>query len=216
MRWIMAVLASALTTFLIMPIHYRWIGHVNHNWMLITKVLPTLICAAFAGVALISRGGERYAWLVFTGLCICAAADVMLGVHFVTGGALFLLGHLFYMAAFCTRQRPDKWSLVVFAAALALLWLFVWHFKPRIHPPLLFAGVLLYAAALAALLALSLPMPFRSFSARTLLAALGAIIFVLSDMGVCHGMLYRIPKKLDFTYLGIYYLAQLLLGLSVF
>ena len=121
MRWIMALLASAATAFLIMPIHYRWIGHVNHNWMLITKVIPTLLCAAFAGAALIRSGGERYAWLIFIGLCICAAADVMLGIHFVTGGALFLLGHLFYMAAFCTQQRPNKWSFVIFAAALVLL-----------------------------------------------------------------------------------------------
>ena len=59
-------------------------------------------------------------------------------------------------------------------------------------------------------------MPFRQFSTRTLLAALGALIFVLSDMGVCHGMMCRIPKKLDYLYLGIYYLAQLLLGLSAF
>jgi len=33
---------------------------------------------------------------------------------------------------------------------------------------------------------------------------------------VCHGMLCKIPKKLDYVYLGIYYLAQLLLGLSAF
>ena len=52
--------------------------------------------------------------------------------------------------------------------------------------------------------------------ASALFAALGALIFVLSDMGVCHGMLCRIPKKLNFLYLGIYYLAQLLLGLSAF
>ena len=216
MRWILALLAILLTVFLIMPIHFRWIGHVNHHWMLITKVIPTIICAVFAGAALICGKGEPYAWLIFAGLCICAAADVMLGVHFITGGALFLTGHLFYMAAFCTQQRPYRWSFLVFAIALTLLWLYVWQFKPKIHHPLLFAGVLLYAAALAVVLSLSLPMPFRHFSARTLLAALGAVIFVLSDMGVCHGMLCRIPKKLDFLYLGIYYLAQLLLGLSAF
>lgn len=216
MRWILALLAVVSTAFLIMPIHYRWIGHVSHNWMLITKVIPTLMCAAFAGAALVLGNGERYAVLIFIGLCICAAADVMLGIHFVTGGGLFLLGHLFYMAAFCTQQRPNRWSFLVFAAALALLWLFVWQFKPRIHHPLMFAGVLLYAAALAVVLSLSLPMPFCHFSVRTLLAALGAVIFVLSDMGVCHGMFCKIPKQLDYTYLGIYYLAQLLLGLSAF
>ena len=216
MLWMLSALAAGLTAFLIMPVHYRWIGHVGRKGMLLTKVLPTLICAAFAGAALVFRGAERYAWLVFIGLCICAAADVMLSLHFVTGGALFLLGHLFYMAAFCTQQRPDQWTLVVFAAALVLLWLFVWQFRPRIQQPMLFAGVLLYSTALAMLLALSLPMPLRALSGRTALAALGAVIFVLSDMGVCHGMLYRIPKKLDFVYLGIYYLAQLLLAISAF
>lgn len=215
MRWIMAVLAVVLTVFLIMPIHYRWIGHIGRLGLFVTKVIPTLICAAFAGGALL-RGGDRYSLFIFIGLLICAAADVVLGIHFVTGGALFLAGHICYIAAFCTQQRPGWWSLPVLIAALALLWMFVWQFKPQIHHPLMFVGVLLYAAALAVVLSLSLPMPFRHFSARTLLAALGALIFVLSDMGVCHGMLCKIPKKLDFVYLGIYYLAQLLLALSAF
>ena len=160
--------------------------------------------------------GGRYAALIFVGLCICTAADHMLGVHFVTGGFLFLTGHLFYMAAFCTHQKPSWWSLPVFVIALALLWLFVWQFRLKIPNTLMFSGVLLYATALAVLLAFALPMPVRAFSSRTLLAALGAFIFVLSDLGVCHGMMYRIPKKLSFLYLGIYYLAQLMLGLSAF
>lgn len=215
MRWIMAILAVFVTVLLIMPIHYRWIGHITHPWTHVTKVMPTLICAAFAGAAL-GNTGERYSLLIFIGLLICAAADVMLGIHFVTGGALFLAGHICYIAAFCHHQRPNWWSAVVFAAALVLLWLFLWQFRPRIHNPMLFAGVLLYSAALAVVLGLSLPMPFRSLSARSLLAAVGALIFVLSDMGVCHAMLYAIPQKLNFCYLGIYYLAQLLLALSAF
>ena len=80
----------------------------------------------------------------------------------------------------------------------------------------MFVLVRIYSAALAVVLALSLPLPFVDFSARTLLAALGALVFVLSDMGVCHGMMRKISKKQDFLYLGIYYLAQLLLGLSAF
>ena len=215
MRWILAGLAVLLTVFLIMPIHYRWIGHVTRTGVQVTKVLPTLMCAAFACAGLISGGG-RYAMLILIGLCIGAAADHLLGVHFVTGGFLFLGGHLFYMAAFCTQQKPSWWSLPVFVIALALLWLFVWQFRPKIPHTLLFSGVLLYATGLAALLAFALPMPVRAFSVRTLLAALGAIIFVLSDLGVCHGMMCKIPKKLSFFYLGIYYLAQLLLGLSAF
>lgn len=215
MRWIMALLAILASVLVIMPAHYHRFGHLSRFWVQVTKVVPTLICAAFAGTAYFA-GGETYSLLIFIGLCVCAAADVMLGVHFVTGGALFLVGHLFYISAFCVQQPPSGWSIPVFAALLALLWLFVWHFRSRIQPPLLFLGVLTYSAALAVVLCLSLPMPFLAFSARTLLAALGAVIFVLSDMGVCHGMLFKIPRRLDACYLGIYYLAQLLLGLSAF
>lgn len=215
MRWFMALAAVLLTVLVIMPIHYRRFGPISTFWSHATKVIPTLLCAAFAGAACLS-GGDRYSLLVFVGLLICAAADVLLGVHFITGGALFLTGHLFYMAAFCTHQPPTVWSIPVFGAMLALLWLFLWQFKPRIQNRLMFLGVLLYSTALAVVLCLSLPMPFLALSQRTVLAALGAVVFVLSDMGVCHGMLCRISTRRDACYLGIYYLAQLLLGLSAF
>ncbi len=215
MQWLLALGAVLLTVLVIMPIHYHRFGRISWFWLQVTKVIPTLMCAAFAGAAVLG-GGDRYSLLVFIGLCICAVADVVLGIHFVTGGALFFTGHLFYIAAFCTQQTPTWWSVPVFALMLSLLWLFLWHFKPLIKNPLMFRGVQLYSAALAVVLSLSLPMPFLALSQRTLLAALGAVIFVLSDMGVCHGMLCKIPKKLDYAYLGIYYLAQLLLGLSAF
>ena len=215
MRWIIALLAVLATVLVIMPAHYHRFGRISRFWVQLTKVLPTLTCAAFAGAALLSGGG-RYALLVFIGLCVCAAADVMLGVRFVVGGALFLTGHLFYMAAFCTQQTPGWYCLPVFGVMLMLLWLFLSRFRPRIKPPILYRGVQLYGAALAVLLSFSLPLPFAACSQRTVLAALGAAIFVLSDMGVCHCMLCKVSRKRNFCYLGIYYLAQLLLALSAF
>jgi len=214
MRWILALLAVLSTVFLLMPILYRRIGHISRRWRLVVKMIPTLMCAAFAGTAYWG-GGDRYALLVFIGLCVCAAADGLLGVHFITGGAFFFAGHMFYIAAFCTQQRPTWWSLPVFAAMLGLLWLFLEHFRKDMNAHM-FVLVRIYSAALAVVLALSIPMPFLACSQRALLAALGAVIFVLSDMGVCHGMLCKISPRRDFAYLGIYYLAQLLLGLSAF
>lgn len=214
MRWIMAVLAVLATVLVITPLRNRCPGSKSRFWNLMLKVIPTLMCAAFAGASLL-HGGDRYSLLIFIGLCVCAVADVLLNIHFITGGALFFAGHLFYISAFCIQQTPTWWSLPVFAVMLGLLWLFLQHFRAGMSRKM-FMLVRIYSAALAVVLSLSLPMPFLAFSQRTVLAALGALIFVLSDMGVCHGMLCRISRRRDQCYLGIYYLAQLLLGLSAF
>ena len=72
------------------------------------------------------------------------------------------------------------------------------------------------SAALAVVLCLSLPLPFITLSERTVLAAVGAVLFVISDMGVCHSILANTSKRYSFFMLGVYYLAQLCLGRSAF
>lgn len=211
MHWMMALIAVLATAFVIMPARYCLSSRISRRWSLTLKVIPTLMCAAFAGTACL--GGDRYALLVFIGLCVCAVADVMLGVHFITGGALFFTGHMFYIAAFCIQQPPTWWSLPAFGGMLALLWLFLQRFRAGMSRKM-FTLARIYSAALAVVLSLSVPMPFLAFSQRTLLSALGAVLFVLSDMGVCHGMLCKISRRRDYCYLGVYYLAQLLLALS--
>ena len=62
----------------------------------------------------------------------------------------------------------------------------------------------------------SLPLPLLAPSARSTLAALGAVTFVVSDMTLCHNLLLKRPGSCHFVSLGIYYMAQLLLALSAF
>lgn len=214
MRWILALLAALSSVFVIMPLRSRFPKRENCFLNLTLKVIPTLMCAAFGGAAYLS-GGDQYALLIFIGLCIGAVADVVLGIHFITGGVLFLTGHLFYMSAFCLQQPPTLWSLPVMAAAYGLLCLFMHRLQNGLSKKMIVLAHI-YCAGLAVVLGLSLPMPFMALSQRTLLAALGAFVFVLSDMGVYHGIVCKISRRRDFFYLGIYYLAQLLLSLSAF
>ena len=86
-----------------------------------------------------------------------------------------------------------------------------WAFTASAFPSLA-TGVV----ALAALLAFSLPLPLLAPSARSTLAALGAVTFVVSDMTLCHNLLLKRPSSCHFVSLGIYYMAQLLLALSAF
>lgn len=214
MRWILALLAALSAVLVFMPLRFRYSKKEYPFWNLTFKVIPTLMCAAFGGTAFF-RSGDPYALFIFIGLCIGAAADVVLGIHFITGGVLFLAGHLFYMTAFCIQQPLTWWSLPVLLVSFGLLCLFLYHFRSGLNRKMTVLAHV-YSLGLSVVLCMSLPMPFLAFSQRTLLAALGAFIFVLSDMGVCHGIVCRISRRRDMFYLGIYYLAQLLLALSAF
>lgn len=217
MLWFIGLLAVAATWFGVMPLYFGRIPGFSKAQTLTVKTVPTASAALFALAAFLQSGGDnRYALLIFIGLCVCAAADYLLGVKFIVGGALFFTGHLFYLTALGGLRAPDGWSALVFALAVAGLWLFCRRYFRLFPSKLLYLGVLVYCCALGALLGFSLPIPFQTLSRRTVLAALGAALFVLSDMGTCHTILCKASRRFDYTSLGIYYTAQFLLGMSAF
>ncbi len=205
------ILSVALTWGMFMPAHFWAQARGRKALSLTVKVVPTMAAAAFASLA---RGADAYSAWLLAGLCVCALADVMLGVRFEVGGALFFAGHLLYLTALSFNQAPSVWSAAVFAVAWAGLWAFSARYRDLMPRKRLMAGVMVYAMALAALLAMSVPAAFAAPSRRTVLAACGASLFVLSDVTLCHNLLRHKPALWQYFSLGAYYMAQLLLGLS--
>ena len=208
--------ALALTWLVFNPLYQKGLPGRLKKKHLGIKAIPTTIAALFAAAAFFLFGGDRYSLLILIGLAVCTAADVMLGIKFIVGGVLFFSGHILYLTALGGYHSPTWWSLLVFALAVPALWLFCRQYAEKIPGKLLFAGVLLYSTALGALLAFSLPLPFLAPSRRSVFAALGALLFVLSDMGTCHCMLTKTSGRFDYISLGIYYSAQIFLGMSAF
>lgn len=213
MIWLAAAVLA--TWFLIMPVYFSRNPRMTQALRLAVKAVPTALAALFALIAY-SHGGETYALLIFIGLCVCTAADVLLGIQFIVGGALFLTGHIFYMTALGGLHTLSGALFPVALIAYAGLALFLRRYFPLFPHKLLIAGVLVYALALGLLLGFSLPLPFSVLSQRNVLAALGAALFVLSDMGTCHTILANPGRTFDYCSLGTYYTAQLLLGMSAF
>lgn len=211
------LLYIALTWLALMPARFRAMAKGYRKTSLALKALPTALAAAFAAAGCFAADGDDlYGLMIFIGLCICTLADIALDVRFEVGGALFFTGHAVYVAALSQYRVLSWWCLTVFVIALAGLWCFALRYRrcfPRAH---LLAGALVYVVALAALLAFSLPLPLLAPSARSTLAALGAVTFVASDMTLCHNLLLKRPVPYHFVSLGIYYMAQLLLALSAF
>ena len=180
--------------------------------VLFAPVFEELICRGVVLGSLRSRYGVTIAWLVsslFFGILHGQPVQVINAT--VIG---LVLGYV-YLAT------DSLWSVMILHAlnnAVAYLMLVTGHANTLLID--LIPGRTLYVAvyvvALAALLAFSLPLPLLAPSARSTLAALGAVTFVVSDMTLCHNLLLKRPSSCHFVSLGIYYMAQRLLALSAF
>ncbi len=209
--------AVALIWLLWMPLYFKTKRNKPLYPSLIIKIIPTLTAAAFAGYACFATAQpNNYSKLIFAGLCVCALADWMLEVRFEVGGGLFFAGHVCYVLALLLFRPFSAWSIAVFIVAEVGLLFFLSKYRREIKPHMLVYGLALYTAALASLLAFSLPLPFTAFSRGTVLSAVGAVLFVLSDLTLCHNTVRKKPDSWHFKSLGAYYMAQLLLALSTF
>ena len=182
---------------------------------IICKTLATLLVAGLAATALLDGQADLPAKLILVGLCVCAAADAMLELVFPVGGALFFTGHVIYIAAFLLLRPLTWWSLAVFVPLLALLlYILYGRYRNEIHAahPLLIVGLTVYAVALSSMVSTALPTPFLAFSPRMLCAAVGAVLFLISDATLLRNTLLERPAKDRFISLGIYYTGQLLIA----
>ena len=143
----------------------------NRKRELALKGGATLTAALLAGYGFAADPSASHGMLLL-GLCVCAAADVILDLHFLAGTAAFGLGHLCYCAAYLLAKTPGWGSLAVFLPLCGVI-AFLYPRLKRYAAPDSALPYLGYAVLISAMLALALPL-------RPLLLA-GALLFVLSD-----------------------------------
>lgn len=207
--------AWLLTWLLIMPVRFRRMkGGEDTPFTFVLKALPTAMAAAFACYAALSHNPGPYASWMALGLVVCLVADVVLGIQFAVGGGLFLCGHICYVLGLTSLVPITLWHGILFAVAMVILQGFLIAYRKRMTNKLIAYGVCVYAVALSALLASALPLPFLVQGFQPVMAAIGALLFVLSDATLCDNMINNRPLPNQYISLGIYYTAQFLLGLS--
>ena len=168
-------------------------------------------CGATAMAALVAllgclKSGIPAHWLVFAGLVVCTIADGVLCVHFIAGGALFALGHILYMVAFCMMNRPNWLCAIVFLCLVGLSAAVITRARGMLGNK--------YVLILAYAIILCLMVAFASIQAPLFLA--GAILFAVSDVLLGCLSITRWKKQMDYVSLVLYYLGQFLLGLAVY
>ena len=170
---------------------------------LILKGGTTLLAAIPAAYALFS-GGETFALWIMIGIVLCAAADVILELHFQGGMLAFGLGHICFIVAFASDGGIGA---VHFAAWALLSTAAVFYVRKAAEEST--EGKMpfvIYGLVIAAMLAASLT--------RGPIAAAGAALFVLSDGILLWGLLRPKPGYFDAAVMLSYWGAQFLLGVS--
>jgi alkenylglycerophosphocholine/alkenylglycerophosphoethanolamine hydrolase len=186
------------------------VGHDSVVARVILKSVPLLCLIVW--VRLIAR--DRYANLILAGLIFSLTGDVLLEISddlFVPGLIAFLIGHVWYIAAFVSVTRELKLPRALpFAAWVILAYLML---MPNLGS---------MAVPVAAYVIVIGSMMWRSGATVTnpvlrwqWLALIGALLFGLSDTLLAFKKFSGVTVGPHFTVIVLYWLGQSGLALSV-
>ena len=203
---VLALVSAALH----IPAEYggpRWRVYVFKP--LTTTLILAIGCLAAASVE------PRYQWAIVVGLVFSLAGDVFLmlpGDRFIAGLVAFLLAHIAYIVAFTTGAPLGSapWLLLPVAVVAAVILRVLWPGLGRLKVP-----VTIYVIVIVVMTWTALARASALTSPATLLAAVGAMLFLASDAILAlnrFGKPFRAGRALN---LATYFAGQWLIALSV-
>jgi len=154
-----------------------------------------------------------YRALVVAGLVFSLAGDVFLMLpsdRFVAGLASFLVGHLLYIAAFAGAGCFEPRALLPFLLVGGVVYVRLYPHVGALRFP-----VLAYVAAIAVMAWLATARWLGVGQLGSLLACIGAVLFVASDAALAVNRFVRPFRGSQTVVLGTYFPAQMLIALSI-
>lgn len=181
---------------------------------LVTKPLATAHIIAVAALAA-SPVPAAYKTLVLAGLVFSLLGDIALMFPekwFTAGLVAFLAAQVLYILAF--RPRPgNPPSAATFLPFVLFGLLMFFLLAPKLGP--MKVPVFVYIAAITAMAGFAAARYVDLGGTRTLLAFVGAVLFLVSDSVLAYDRFARKVPAARLLVLGTYFPAQLLIALSV-
>jgi uncharacterized membrane protein YhhN len=178
----------------------------------IFKPLTTIL---IIGIALLGVSPNAlYKTLIIVGLVFCLGGDVFLMLpakYFIMGLVSFLIGHIFYIAAFATDGGfALSWWLLPLIVYGAIMYAILHPHLGKMRGPVIAYLLVILTMAWQALTRWS---ALQTTSA--MLAAVGALTFVVSDSALALDRFREKFRSARVIVLTTYWLAQWLIALSV-
>lgn len=184
------------------------IGPAGGDWRILFKLIPMFFIILLA-LTTKTEGITKYHALIVCGLIFCAIGDYTLQ-WFIIGLSFFLVGHIFYIAAFyqANIKKAPKYvlyTLILFGLIISVI----------IPVGLLKDGDIVLAICVLSYICVILTMGWSSFRTGGNFSIIGACLFIISDTVLAlNKFTVDIPLSSEiimFTYYG----AQVFIALSV-
>lgn len=228
---------GSIILFLILVPQYLRLKKGNHrNIALTIKGLGTMIPIFFCLIATIQLSKDTHLefispslllefsrWLL-AGLLLCLFGDIVLGIHFEGGMGAFLIGHFCYISAFRKLAVFHPLSIGLFII-LFLVFIFFYssllktNKNSNVHNTNLSIFIivlfLIYGTVILVMVSIAFMLPF-TIGTFGILPAIGASLFVISDLILARNILIRVTPLSDAVSLYSYYAGQFALAMSVY
>ena len=187
-------------------------------------ILKGLASCCFVILGFLLSKGSNTAKLITTGLLLGCIADVLLNLRYVfkekgqliflVGIVVFLAGHIMYLIA-VMQGKPYWWICVIIGIVLTAL-LMIWIFKQITAKKAFKIFGVVYIGAIMLLNCVAIGNLIASPSAFTAIFAAGSLLFLVSDIVLILNTFGKETKQsLRVTNIGLYYVGQLLIALSL-
>ena len=157
----------------------------------------------------------RYAATMAAGLLLACLGDILIGPSFVIGAALFALGHVCFLLAYCVLSRIRPLDLPVgggifIAAACFVLFAPILHFSEGYMQVV----CLVYALIISLMVGKAIGNFARKPSLLTAVILVGSILFFFSDLMLVIDWFAGGGRISGLLCMGTYYPAECLLAIS--
>ena len=187
-------------------------------------ILKGLASLCFVMIGILYSPGTHMAKLIVCGLIIGCIADVLLNLRivfkkkgqliFLVGILVFLSGHILYLAAVLPLSSHKLLCVILGIVLTALL--MVWIFKQITAKPAFKIFGVVYLGAIMLLNCVAIGNLISAPSAFTALFAVGAILFLVSDIVlILNTFGPEFKQSLRNTNISLYYAGQLLIAISL-
>lgn len=201
-----------------------WLGSISYiiERSLLTKI-PASSCFFLLGCLNVlyfhrhSRASKAFPLTMLAGLFLGLAADIGLELDFLTGAALFALGHLLYLAAYCCLIPFHRKDTLV-SAALFLPCLGLILFLPSLDFGSTFMQtiVIVYTVFICLMLGKAVSNFLRRPDSLTKQLLLGSVLFFFSDFMLLFAFFTDAGRITNILCLNTYYPGQALLAWCIF